>query len=489
MNEFLNGFGATIFVLGLVIFVHELGHFLAAKWAGVYAPRFSIGFGPSLLSRKWGETEYILAAIPLGGYVRMASREDETMALLEGGPETAGEPDTVGGSGAQVVPDETVRPARARYWDPNALAPFGPKPVPTNRLFESKPLAKRLVIMFAGVTMNLVLGFVILTGLAWHGGEARINTRVVGEVPATPPVLRQHLTSGDTILSVDGKAVTTWNEIIQGIAAGEGSPLVLGTNRGEQRIDVGGRGAPSRETIALAIQNQFRQPAVLGELRAGDAADRAGLQQGDSVLAVDAHPVSTWDELVSRIRPAPGRPLAFTIVRQGQLDTIVATPDSVRDINPETGQTETIGRLGVSAPAAERIPVSFGRAVRAGALLTVGMAGTVVDILRKLFTQEVSLSQLSGPIGIARASAQAAEVGFDRLLQLVALLSINLAVFNLLPIPILDGGQILLNVAESIKGSALSARTREYALRVGLLAIAMLLVLVMFNDIKSWLGL
>ncbi len=262
---------------------------------------------------------------------------------------------------------------------------------------------------------------------------------------------------------------------------------MLRTNRGEQRIPVGGRSAPSREEVALAIQP--RQPSVLGELLAGNAAARAGLRQGDSVVAVDGQAVSTWAELVSRIRPAAGRPLTLTIVRQGQLDTIVATPDSVRDINPETGKTETIGRLGVSAPAAERVPVSFGRAVQAGALLTVGMATTVVDILRKLFTQEVSLSQLSGPIGIARASAQAAEVGFDRLLQLVALLSINLAVFNLLPIPILDGGQILLNIAESIKGSALSARTREYALRFGLLAIAMLLVLVMFNDIKNWLGL
>ncbi len=453
----------------------------------MYAPRFSIGFGPSLISRKWGETEYILAAIPLGGYVRMASREDETMALLEGGAETPAEPDTVGGSGAQVVPDEAVRPQRARYWDPDAMAPFGPRPVPENRLFESKALPKRLVIMFAGVTMNLVLGFVILTGLAWHGGEARINTRVVGEVPATPPVLRQHLASGDTIISVDGTAVSTWNQVIREIATGEGSPLVLRTNRGEQRIPVGGRSAPSREEVALAIQP--RQPSVLGELLAGNAAARAGLRQGDSVVAVDGQAVSTWAELVSRIRPAAGRPLTLTIVRQGQLDTIVATPDSVRDINPETGKTETIGRLGVSAPAAERVPVSFGRAVQAGALLTVGMATTVVDILRKLFTQEVSLSQLSGPIGIARASAQAAEVGFDRLLQLVALLSINLAVFNLLPIPILDGGQILLNIAESIKGSALSARTREYALRFGLLAIAMLLVLVMFNDIKNWLGL
>ncbi len=154
---------AFVFVLGVVVFVHELGHFLAAKLTGVYAPRFSIGFGKALWRRRWGETEYILAAIPLGGYVRMASKEDETMAALEGGGETpAAAPETVGGSGVRVVGEEK-RPAD---WDPNALAPFGPVPVPENRLFESKSLLARLFIMVAGVTMNIVLGFLVLSALA-----------------------------------------------------------------------------------------------------------------------------------------------------------------------------------------------------------------------------------------------------------------------------------------------------------------------------------
>src|SRR5689334_9044709 len=133
---------APIFVFGLVVFVHELGHFLAAKATGVYAPRFSIGFGKALWRRRYGETEYVLAALPIGGYVRMASRDDEASAFLEGGNEV------------QLAPD-------GKPFDPNAMMPFGPKPIPENRWFESKPLAARLFILMAGVTMNIILALVV----------------------------------------------------------------------------------------------------------------------------------------------------------------------------------------------------------------------------------------------------------------------------------------------------------------------------------------
>ena len=145
---------APIIVFGLVVFVHELGHFIAAKLTGVYAPRFSIGFGPSLLKKRFGETEYVLAALPLGGYVRMASREDEATAFLEGGSENS-----------------AVTPGSPKDgFDPNAMIPFGPKPIPESRWFESKSLASRLFIMLAGVTMNALLAYVIYLGLLLHSG-------------------------------------------------------------------------------------------------------------------------------------------------------------------------------------------------------------------------------------------------------------------------------------------------------------------------------
>src|SRR6185295_2886372 len=189
-------------VFGLVIFVHELGHFIAAKLTGVYAPRFSIGFGPTLFKFRRGETEYVLAALPLGGYVRMASRLDEETAFLEGGNETTA----------------AEKREKSGDWDPEAMIPHGPKPVPENRWFESKPLIARLFIMIAGVTMNVILAIVVVSALIYSMGRPNVHTTVVGEVaaPASIPALAQ-LQTGDTIRAVNGKTVATWRDVTQGI--------------------------------------------------------------------------------------------------------------------------------------------------------------------------------------------------------------------------------------------------------------------------------
>src|ERR1044071_6933194 len=178
---------APVLVFGLVIFVHELGHFLAAKAVGVYAPRFSIGFGPSIFRFRRGETEYVLAWLPLGGVVRMGSRHDAEAAFIEGGSE-----------------EQTARTETDKDYDPNAMIPFGPKPVPENRWFESKPLWARLVILLAGVTMNFALGVVVAIGLAYHVGNAVTPIRVVGTVRPVggKPVLTA-IQAGDTIVRVN----------------------------------------------------------------------------------------------------------------------------------------------------------------------------------------------------------------------------------------------------------------------------------------------
>ena len=163
---------APILVFGLVVLVHELGHFMAAKWLGVYAPRFSIGFGPALWRRRFGETEYVLAALPLGGFVRMASREDEATAFLEGGSEEQKLPAVGASSSPTVTGEPHVVESTPKDWDPDAMVPFGPKPVPADRWFESKPLWGRLIIMLAGVTMNVVLALVVSTRLFAGYGRA-----------------------------------------------------------------------------------------------------------------------------------------------------------------------------------------------------------------------------------------------------------------------------------------------------------------------------
>src|SRR5215212_4160436 len=179
---------APILVFGLVIFVHALGHFIAAKAVGVYAPRFSIGFGPAIFRFRRGETEYILAWLPLGGYVRMASRHDAETAFLEGGNE-----------------EKAARKENESGYDPNAMIPFGPKPVPEDRWFESKPLWARLVIMIAGVVMNVVLAIVVAITLAAHYGEIVYPSTVLGSVRPVPGAAAlSQLQAGDTIRSVNG---------------------------------------------------------------------------------------------------------------------------------------------------------------------------------------------------------------------------------------------------------------------------------------------
>jgi regulator of sigma E protease len=461
---------SPIFVFGIVIFVHELGHFLAAKSVGVYTPRFSIGFGPALWRRRRGETEYILAAFPLGGYVRMASRHDETAASLEGGSEEAA----------------AERNREAGNWDPEAMIPFGPKPVPENRWFESKPLWARLYILIAGVTMNFVLGLVVAIGLAMHFGKAVIPTRVVGLVR---PIEGKNLLSsvvqpGDTIVHVNGQPVKSWSAAINAISETADS-LTIGTNRGTVLVEVNRPGAPSAEDVAGAIDPQL--PPVIGDLVAGEPASKAGFKPGDSVVTINGAPIRYWGDLVVKVAGSTGEPLSFEVARDSTArQTLTVTPKAMDGIDPITGERKQVGKIGAYPPdITAREPVSIPEAFSLGTRSAWGMATSIVVIVRDLFTRKVALDQLGGPIAITRASVQAARAGMEYFFGLIALLSINVAILNLLPIPILDGGQILINVLESARGRAFSLRTREYILRGGLFVILLLFVIVMFNDTRG----
>jgi regulator of sigma E protease len=457
---------APILVFGLVIFVHELGHFLAAKAVGVYAPRFSIGFGPTLWRRKRGETEYVLAALPLGGYVRMASRLDQETAFLEGGGETGSGP-------AKEDPN----------YDPEAMIPFGPKPVPEHRWFESKPLPARLLILVAGVVMNVLLALVVSIGLAYSYGRPVIPTTVVGEVrPAQGASALNDLQAGDTITAVDGVAVRTWNDVVRQLRRGASDTIVIATTRGRVSVPVGG--GDGRDRIAGSVAPYV--PPVIDSVFQGSPAARAGVRAGDSVVAVDGAPVRTWPQLVGWVSGAPGRDVALQVARGGERINLRVRPESTQTEDPLTGRQRTVGRIGAAArDITTREAVGLGEAIAAGWRATWFDAGRIVMVVKGLLTREISVRQLGGPIAITQASVTAARGGLEQLFYLIAFLSINVAVLNMLPIPILDGGQILINVIESAKGSPFSLRTREYILRFGLVAIALLFALVMFNDLQA----
>lgn len=373
---------APLLVFGIVVFVHELGHFLTAKAVGVYTPRFSVGFGKALLRKRWGETEYVLAALPLGGYVRMASKDDEATAFIEGGSEDSATAVATGGE----------------PMDLDAMIPFGPKPIPANRWLESQPLWARLAILLSGVTMNIVLALVVTTGMLVHYGAPYVST--------------------------------------------------------------------------IADSALVGRPAAV-----------AGLQSGDSIAAIDGVPLTSWDSLVAKISASAGRPLNLDVRRGTTRSIIEVTPGLDTATNQLTGKVEEVGRIGIM-PRAGRRPLLLREAVVGGWRMTWAMAGSVIDALHGLVTRKVATSELGGPIMIATASVQAARGGFENLLMLIALISVNLAVFNLLPVPILDGGQILMSLLESAKGSAFSARTRDYILRAGLFAVLLLFMLVTYNDLR-----
>lgn len=459
---------APIIVFGLVIFVHELGHFIAAKLTGVYAPRFSIGFGPALWRHRRGETEYVLAALPLGGYVRMASRHDAEAAFIEGGNEESG----------------ALKPGDPGY-DPEAMIPFGPKPVPENRWFESKSLAARLFIMIAGVTMNMVLALVALTYVAAVYGEPYIATRVVGAVHSLKGVPElSRIQAGDTIIAVNGQPVASWSDMAERIAATDSGVVSLRTQRAQVDVPVGHPGAPKADDLIGALD--FFMAPVIGEVASGSPAMRAGLQAGDTVVAIGHAPITSSSQLQERVTPAAGVALPFEVRRAGRTVALTITPDSTTSKDPDTGASAVVGRIGVTfADVTSRRPMGAVNSLRTGAEQTWRVATSIVDVVHRLFTREISVRTLGGPIAITRASVAAAQSGLETLLTLIALLSVNVAVLNLLPIPILDGGQILINVAEGVKGSPFTARTREYILRFGLVAILLIFVMTTFNDVVA----
>jgi regulator of sigma E protease len=226
---------------------------------------------------------------------------------------------------------------------------------------------------------------------------------------------------------------------------------------------------------------------VVDSVLAGRPAERAGLQRGDSIVAVNGTPVESWTEVVTRIRPSAGRSLALDVIRPGVGPRrIEVRPEPRQAQNPSTGARELVGQIG-AAPRTTvvRVRVPAGDVVRLGWESTVKMGSSVIGVVRGLFSGAVPASTLGGPVAIVATSVEAAKSGWEALLMLISFLSVNIAILNLLPIPVLDGGQVLLNVLEGVKGSAFSARTREYILRTGVLAVLLLFCLVMFNDIRA----
>jgi regulator of sigma E protease len=440
---------SLIATLSILILVHEFGHFFAAKAVGIQVPRFSLGFGKTLAGFRWGETEFVLAAIPLGGYVKMAGMEDdEPASVLEG----AGPP-----------PDE-VDPART---------------------FDAKPIWARTLVISAGVVMNLLFAFAVYTGLSLALGE---TLHPITRVSVPPPAklaggarALAALPDGAKVTAVGAKPVRTWEDLVRELGVAPAGPVRL-TFADHAPVSLRLPAAQDARGELLGALVPYRDP-VLGEVVARSPAARAGLRRGDRVLTAAGAPVGTWAQLVDAIRGHPAKPLALAVERGGRRLELTVTPNAVRE-RDESGKRVTIGQIG-AAPDIPQVHRRVGavEAVGLGAEQTWGTAVFIGGVLKQLVTGQISPRSMGGLLSIGEASGETASQGFDAWVFFLAAFSVNLAVLNLLPIPILDGGHLMFLAFEAVRGRPLSVEARIRLSQVGLVIVVALMIWANGNDV------
>lgn len=430
---------AFLFVLGVLVFVHELGHFLLARWNGVRVLTFSLGFGPKLLKTTRGGTEYCISAIPLGGYVKMAG-------------ETPDDPR----SGAA---DE----------------------------FMSKGKWQRFQILIAGPLMNLLLAVGVMTFVIWNGAtEPAFERRapIVGRVLPGSPAEKAGIKAGDVIVSVADREVETWQAAQMRIVprANKQVPIVIRRDGERQQLTVVPEAQTKYEIGDLGIGPSVH-PEV-AQVLPGSAAEQAGLRVRDVIVSFNGADTTgfTLQQMIGEIGKRAGQEVTLGILRDGQRLEVKATPR-------ETGG---VGRLGVNLSPFETVTVqpTFVQAIGMSVRQNWEWTLMIGEMLKGFFTAETSPKQLMGPLGIAEVAGGAAQVSWAALFGTMAMISLNLGLLNLLPIPILDGGHITIIAIEGLARRDFSMRVKERMLMAGFAVLMLLMVTVIYNDLTrvEWLS-
>jgi regulator of sigma E protease len=425
---------AFFFVLGVLIFVHELGHYMMAKRLGVRVLTFSLGFGPKLLKFKRGDTEYCISAIPLGGYVKMAGEN----------------------------PD-----------DPRSGRPDE---------FLSKTKWERFQILIMGPAMNIALAVVVMAGVLMQGAEVPLyqdQPPVVGAVTPGSPADAVGIRTGDRILTIAGEEIDTWEEFFIAIGTRanrdvpvtllrDGNPISLSVRPNPQtRFEVGDIGVWPNVNPSVKSVNP------------GDPAERAGLKPGDQVIAVNGERVVTGRQLADAISRNAGHPVDLTLRREGREIHITVTPE-------KRGDRGLIGiQIGEATRSFKPGPLE---AIALSVRRNIEFSGLIFKTIGGLFVGETSPRQLMGPVAIAQLSGESAQMGWIALLTLMASISLNLGLLNLLPIPVLDGGHIFIMALEGIARRDFSTQVKEKMFLAGFVLLMMLMVTVIYNDLTriSW---
>jgi regulator of sigma E protease len=462
--SFLTNIWWLLVLVGVMILVHELGHFWAARFFDVKVEVFSFGFGPRLFGFRRGETDYRFSLFFFGGYVKMAGEQP--------GENFIGSPlARVGNEGAseEVSPQEDPRNDPRN--DPRAMF--------------NKPRWQRLIILAAGPFMNVVLAVGVLTGLYMIAGHEQVlnaGGAVIGHIVPDSPAAKAGIQVGDKIVRLDGKDNPDWEEIVTKEIEGAERPMTVTIERSGRRFPVTLTPVlDDKEGVGSAGwegQNEIQ----VGSVSAGYPADAAGLKKGDLLVNINGTPIHWRYTLPDTIRKSGGKPVEIEYVRDGVHHTVTINPVYK---NPDNSARWMIGVQTEMKLDIKKTRLSFPAAVQQSLVENGKNASLIVEFLRGILERRMSAKNLSGPIRISVYAKQAAEEGPEAFLMLMSVVSLNLAIINLLPIPILDGGAILTLLIETVMGRDLSLNVKEAMLKVGFVFLMMLMVFVIYNDIAK----
>lgn len=450
----MNTFLLFIIVLGPLIFFHELGHFLVARLFGVGVEKFSLGFGPRIIGKKIGRTDYRLSLIPLGGFVKMVGDEPDS-----------------------ELPPEDL--------------PFS---------FTHKHVAKRSLIVFAGPFFNALLAFIIFFSILYFTGISSIRP-VIRNIDTDSPAGQADLQLDDRITAINEKPVASWRDINAIFDESTGEPVNLQIIRQGEVLHVTLKPQKAAYTdvygddipyFDFGLSGVAEPLAIVGQVMNEMPAHQAGLQQGDRIISIDGRPIHYWKEMQEIVTGSNGKKLRFEVGRQSETLELEITPQLVKDRNLAGISTKNY-RIGIRPP--DLIPeedkitieMSFSHSLQQSIRIFIQVTNSFFDFIKNAFKGNVSRELVGGPIRIAQMAHQSAQMGLVELFSFVAAISLQLAILNLLPIPVLDGGHLLFYCIEAVKRGPLSTRARETAQQIGLFLLLLLMVFVLYNDIEfTW---